>query len=84
MVDVKNYGCQKFVFVHLANEPSDSKCIACLKFSYSFYNMLQISKTKNISKFYSRFENNKSDIELSTFRKIVEAGLGKKLTLQIK
>jgi len=37
------------------------------------------------TRFYiSRFENNKSDIELSTFKRIVESGLGKRLNLQIK
>ena len=37
------------------------------------------------TRFYiSRFENNKSDIELSTFKRIIESGLGKRLTLQIK
>ena len=36
------------------------------------------------SKHYiSRLENNKSDIELLTLKKIVEAGLGKNLTIQI-
>ena len=32
----------------------------------------------------TRFENNKSDIELSTFKRIIESGLGKRLTMQIK
>jgi DNA-binding XRE family transcriptional regulator len=37
------------------------------------------------TRFYiSRFENNKSDIELSTFRRIIESGLGKRLKLEIK
>ena len=45
----------------------------------------QLALRSGTTRFYiSRFENNKSDIELSTFRKIVEAGLGKKLSLQIK
>jgi DNA-binding XRE family transcriptional regulator len=45
----------------------------------------QLAQKSGTTRFYiSRFENNKSDIELSTFRKIIEAGLGKKLTLQIK
>jgi DNA-binding XRE family transcriptional regulator len=37
------------------------------------------------TRFYiSRFENNKSDIELSTFRRIIESGLGKKMKLKIE
>jgi DNA-binding XRE family transcriptional regulator len=37
------------------------------------------------TRFYiSRFENNKSDIELSTFKRIIESGLGKHLTVKIK
>ena len=37
--------------------------------------------TKN---YISRIENNKSDIELRTLRKIIEIGLGKKLDIQVK
>jgi DNA-binding XRE family transcriptional regulator len=45
----------------------------------------QLARRAGTTRFYiSRFENNKSDIELSTFKKIVESGLGKKLNLQIK
>jgi DNA-binding XRE family transcriptional regulator len=45
----------------------------------------ELANKSGTTRFYiSRFENNKSDIELSTFRKIVEAGLGRKLSLQIK
>jgi DNA-binding XRE family transcriptional regulator len=45
----------------------------------------QLAMRAGTTRFYiSRFENNKSDIELMTFKKIVEAGLGKHLTLQIK
>ena len=36
--------------------------------------------TKN---YISRVENNKSDIELGTLRKIIEIGLGKKLEISI-
>lgn len=37
------------------------------------------------TRFYiSRIENDKADLEMSTFRKIVEAGLGKKLKLTIE
>jgi predicted transcriptional regulator len=37
------------------------------------------------SRFYiSRLENEKTDIELSTFRKIIEAGLGKHLRVLIE
>ena len=45
----------------------------------------QLAEKSGTSRFYiSRLENNKTDIELSTFRKIVEAGLGKHLRLVIE
>lgn len=45
----------------------------------------QLAFRSGTSRFYiSRIENNKTDIELSTFRKIVEAGLGKRLKLIIE
>lgn len=45
----------------------------------------ELALKSGTTRFYiSRFENNKSDIELSTLRKIIEAGLGKRLNLQIK
>ena len=45
----------------------------------------QLANKSGTSRFYiSRIENNKTDVELSTFRKIVEAGLGKKLKLIIE
>ena len=45
----------------------------------------QLAEKSGTSRFYiSRLENNKTDIELSTFRKIVEAGLGKHLKLVIE
>ena len=45
----------------------------------------QLAEKSGTSRFYiSRVENNKTDIELSTFRKIVEAGLGKHLKLVIE
>jgi len=45
----------------------------------------ELAKRAGTTRFYiSRFENNKSDIELSTFKRIIESGLGKRLTLQIK
>ena len=45
----------------------------------------QLASRSGTSRFYiSRIENNKTDIELSTFRKIVEAGLGKHLKLMIE
>lgn len=45
----------------------------------------QLAEKSGTSRFYiSRLENNKTDIELSTFRKIVEAGLGKHLRLEIE
>ncbi|NQU82267.1 MAG: helix-turn-helix transcriptional regulator [Bacteroidetes bacterium] len=45
----------------------------------------QLAERSGTSRFYiSRLENNKTDIELSTFRKIVEAGLGKHLRLVIE
>lgn len=44
----------------------------------------QLAKKSGTSKHYiSRIENNKSDIELMTLKKIVEAGLGRKLNIQI-
>jgi DNA-binding XRE family transcriptional regulator len=43
----------------------------------------QLAKKSGTSKHYiSRIENNKSDIELLTLKKIVEAGLGKTLTIR--
>jgi|GEM_PF-3964593 len=44
----------------------------------------QLAIENGRSKHYiSRLENNKSDIELLTLKKIVEAGLGKNLAIQI-
>ncbi len=45
----------------------------------------QLAEKSGTSRFYiSRLENNRTDVELSTFRKIVEAGLGKQLKLVIE
>ena len=45
----------------------------------------QLAHKAGTTRFYiSRFENNKSDIELSTFKRIIESGLGKRLSVQIK
>ncbi len=45
----------------------------------------QLAMRSGTSRFYiSRIENDKTDLEMSTFRKIVEAGLGKKLKLRIE
>ena len=45
----------------------------------------ELAHRAGTTRFYiSRFENNKSDIELSTFKRIIESGLGKRLELQIK
>jgi DNA-binding XRE family transcriptional regulator len=45
----------------------------------------ELAQRAGTTRFYiSRFENNRSDIELSTFKRIIESGLGKRLTLQIK
>lgn len=45
----------------------------------------QLAIRSGMSRFYiSRLENNKTDVELSTFRKIVEAGLGRYLKLLIE
>ncbi len=45
----------------------------------------QLAKKSGTTRFYiSRIENDKTDLEMSTFRKIVEAGLGKKLKLTIE
>ena len=44
----------------------------------------QLAFRSGTSRFYiSRLENDKTDIELSTFRKIIEAGLGKNLRVEI-
>lgn len=45
----------------------------------------EVANKSGTSRFYiSKIENDKADLELSTFRKIVEAGLGKKLKLIIE
>jgi DNA-binding XRE family transcriptional regulator len=45
----------------------------------------QLALRSGTSRFYiSRLENEKTDIELSTFRKIIEAGLGKSLRVVIE
>lgn len=45
----------------------------------------ELAQKSGTDKHYiSRLENNKSDIELMTLRKIVEAGLGKELHIDIK
>ena len=45
----------------------------------------QLAIKSGTTRFYiSRIENDKADLEMSTFRKIVEAGLGKKLKLTIE
>jgi DNA-binding XRE family transcriptional regulator len=45
----------------------------------------QLAMRSGTTRFYiSRVENNKTDVEMSTFRKIVEAGLGKQLKLIIE
>lgn len=45
----------------------------------------QLARRSGTSKHYiSRLENNKSDIELMTLKKIVEAGLGKHLMIRIE
>ena len=44
----------------------------------------ELANRSGTSKHYiSRLENDKSDIELLTLKKIIEAGLGRKLKLQI-
>jgi DNA-binding XRE family transcriptional regulator len=45
----------------------------------------QLALRSGTTRFYiSRIENNKTDVEISTFRKIIEAGLGKHLRLTIE
>ncbi len=45
----------------------------------------QLAQRSGTTRFYiSRLENNRTDVELSTFRKIVEAGLGKHFKLIIE
>jgi len=44
----------------------------------------QLAQKSGTTRFYiSRLENDRTDIQLSTFRKIVEAGLGRRFTLKI-
>lgn len=45
----------------------------------------EVAYRSGTSRFYiSRVENNRTDIELSTFKKIVEAGLGMRMSLRIE
>lgn len=45
----------------------------------------QLAMRSGTTRFYiSRIENNRTDVEMSTFRKIIEAGLGKHLRLIIE
>lgn len=45
----------------------------------------QLAARSGTTRFYiSRIENDKTDLEMSTFKKIVEAGLGKNLKLEIE
>jgi DNA-binding XRE family transcriptional regulator len=45
----------------------------------------QLAMRSGTTRFYiSRIENNKTDVEMSTFRKIIEAGLGKNLKMTIE
>ena len=45
----------------------------------------ELAQKSGTTRFYiSRIENGKTDFEISTLRKIVEAGLGKKLKLLIE
>ena len=45
----------------------------------------QLAMRSGTTRFYiSRIENNKTDVEMSTFRKIIEAGLGKHLRLIVE
>ena len=45
----------------------------------------QLARRSGTTRFYiSRIENNKTDIEMATFRKIIEAGLGKQLKLIVE
>jgi DNA-binding XRE family transcriptional regulator len=45
----------------------------------------QLAVRSGTTRFYiSRLENNRTDVEMSTFRKIIEAGLGKHLRLIIE
>ena len=45
----------------------------------------QLAQRSGTSRFYiSRLENNKTDLEMTTFRKIAEAGLGKNLKVVIE
>jgi len=45
----------------------------------------QLAMRSGTTRFYiSRIENNKTDVEMSTFRKIIEAGLGRHLRLIVE
>ncbi|MFW6267586.1 MAG: helix-turn-helix domain-containing protein [Marinilabiliaceae bacterium] len=45
----------------------------------------QLATRSGTTRFYiSRIENNRTDVEMSTFKKIIEAGLGKHLKLKIE
>jgi len=45
----------------------------------------QLAMRSGTTRFYiSRIENNKTDVEMSTFRKIIEAGLGRHLKLIVE
>jgi predicted transcriptional regulator len=45
----------------------------------------QLAMRSGTTRFYiSRIENNKTDVEMSTFRKIIEAGLGTHLRLIVE
>lgn len=69
-------------------EPSDSEKFGSLIKSARIKAGLtqeQLAQRSGTSRFYiSRLENNRTDVELSTFRKIVEAGLGKHFRLLIE
>jgi DNA-binding XRE family transcriptional regulator len=45
----------------------------------------EVAKNSGTTRHYiSKVENNKTDLELSTLKKIIEAGIGKKLILSVK
>lgn len=68
-------------------EPNDTKLGNIIKSARLKAGLTQdqLAMRSGTTRFYiSRIENNKTDVEMSTFRKIIEAGLGKQLILTIE
>ena len=53
--------------------------------TWKWINQEDLAQKSGTTRTYiSRIENNKSDLEITTLRKIIEIGLGKKLEIKIK